>query len=560
VCRETDHRAGEAAGEEAERMQHSADRPGGGDGKGQARAWLAVALLVTALGWPACAKGGTGTAPGVCGNGVLEKDEQCDGLEPAGIDCGSLGMGMGALKCNADCTFDTSGCSNASQCGNGVIEGLEYCDGLDLGGKDCTSLNLGTGALTCTATCEFDTSGCSMFEQCGNGVVEGNEQCDGYNLNGKNCVSVAGQTYSGGTLACKSDCTFDTSGCTSTGPVCGNDLLEAGEACDGNQFQGGASCVSMGFGGGQLGCKADCTLDTSGCTAAAEVCGNGTDDDGDGYIDCNDADCLSDPSCGGSPEVCNDGQDNDNDGFVDCDDADCSNDPSCQSSGSEICNNGVDDDGIFGCDCADLLSCILDVTCLLSPSTETACSDGQDDDHDCLVDCADDDCASDPACGGTPPEVCDNGTDDDGDGAVDCDDSDCAGAAGCPVCGGAVAIDCGQQGSGDTTGGQTNFSSEYQCSSYDETGPEAYLVFTATADQSVTVDLAGSGSADLDLVVVGADSSGDCDPSGHCVDASQTSGVTEQVVFNAVSGTTYYFIVEGYGGDAGPFDLTVTCN
>lgn len=539
-------------------MQRWRDRPEGRHSRGSGAARLALTLVLASTGWAGCAKGGSGEAPGVCGDGVLENGEQCDGLEPAGVDCQSLGMGMGPLKCNQDCTFDTSGCSNASQCGNNVREGNEYCDGQDTGGQDCASLNLGQGALLCTASCEFDTSGCSLFEQCGNGVVEGNEQCDGYNLNGQSCGTVAGESYTGGALACLADCTFDVTGCTSTGAVCGNDLLETGEACDGNQFQGGASCVSLGFGGGQLGCDASCTVVTSGCTTAAEVCDNNVDDDDDGYVDCSDADCLSDEACGGSPEVCNDGQDNDLDGYVDCDDADCSSDAACQTQGGEICDNGVDDDGILGCDCADFF-CAFDLGCLLAPSTETDCADGQDDDLDCLVDCADDDCAADPVCGGTPPEVCDNSLDDDGDGDVDCDDSDCAGVAGCAVCGGAAAIACGQQASGDTTGGPTQLSTEYQCSSYAVTGPEAYYVFTAAADQSVTVDLAGSTNADLELMVVGAGSAGDCDPAGHCVDTSQTTGGTEQVVFSAVTGTTYYFIVEGYGGAEGPFDLTVTC-
>jgi len=57
-----------------------------------------------------------------------------------------------------------------------------------------------------------------------------------------------------------------------------------------------------------------------------------------------------------------------------------------------------------------------------------------DDDRDGLVDCADPDCGTAPAC--APVETaCANGLDDDGDGRVDCADLDCAGAAGCgPQC------------------------------------------------------------------------------------------------------------------------------
>jgi len=49
---------------------------------------------------------------------------------------------------------------------------------------------------------------------CGNGNVDSGEQCDGSNLGGATCVS---QGYTGGTLSCNSNCTFNTSACTSGG-------------------------------------------------------------------------------------------------------------------------------------------------------------------------------------------------------------------------------------------------------------------------------------------------------------------------------------------------------
>ena len=48
---------------------------------------------------------------------------------------------------------------------------------------------------------------------CGNGIIEPPEDCDGTNLGGQTCVSLG---FTGGTLACATDCTFDTSGCTGT--------------------------------------------------------------------------------------------------------------------------------------------------------------------------------------------------------------------------------------------------------------------------------------------------------------------------------------------------------
>lgn len=45
-------------------------------------------------------------------------------------------------------------------CGDGVRTGAEACDGGDLGGATCESLGLGAGALACDAACAFEVAGC----------------------------------------------------------------------------------------------------------------------------------------------------------------------------------------------------------------------------------------------------------------------------------------------------------------------------------------------------------------------------------------------------------------
>ena len=57
-----------------------------------------------------------------------------------------------------------------------------------------------------------------------------------------------------------------------------------------------------------------------------------------------------------------------------------------------------------------------------------ACANGDDDDRDGLGDCADPDCATDPACF---ESACTNGADDDADGDTDCLDTDCFFQAAC---------------------------------------------------------------------------------------------------------------------------------
>ena len=66
------------------------------------------------------------------------------------------------------------------------------------------------------------------------------------------------------------------------------------------------------------------------------------------------------------------------------------------------------------------------------PSTETQCTDGKDNDHDHLTDCADPDCSADPACtGGGTEAVCTDGIDNDNDGLTDCADPDCSADPAC---------------------------------------------------------------------------------------------------------------------------------
>ena len=73
-------------------------------------------------------------------------------------------------------------------CGNGLREALELCDGQDLGGQSCGSLGLGAGELSCREDCTVDTSRCGMM--CGNGRVDGEEQCDGDELDGMTCETM----------------------------------------------------------------------------------------------------------------------------------------------------------------------------------------------------------------------------------------------------------------------------------------------------------------------------------------------------------------------------------
>jgi hypothetical protein len=96
----------------------------------------------------------------VCGNGVIDGPEDCEGgMVAPGDDCEALGFEGGELVCGADCLYDTTDCSI---CGDGMQQGAEVCDGLDLAGQDCASLGLIGGTLACNASCNYDTSACDV--------------------------------------------------------------------------------------------------------------------------------------------------------------------------------------------------------------------------------------------------------------------------------------------------------------------------------------------------------------------------------------------------------------
>ena len=109
---------------------------------------------------------------------------------------------------------------------------------------------------------------------------------------------------------------------------------------------------------GALVLAVSCSPDGGG-SGNQEICNNGIDDDGDGYTDCDDAECAStfnctaqcgngvcDPGedevscsadCATNVEICGNQTDDDGDGLTDCDDSDCSGDPACGATGGFSC-------------------------------------------------------------------------------------------------------------------------------------------------------------------------------------------------------------------------------
>jgi hypothetical protein len=97
--------------------------------------------------------------PSMCGNGMVDADEDCDQNDFGLQTCMTWGFLAGELACNDDCTANTSGCLSESVCGDGVISGEEDCESST--DQTCVSLDLGEGELGCGKDCTYDASGCS---------------------------------------------------------------------------------------------------------------------------------------------------------------------------------------------------------------------------------------------------------------------------------------------------------------------------------------------------------------------------------------------------------------
>lgn len=156
------------------------------------------------------------------------------------------------------------------------------------------------------------------------------------------------------------------------------------------------------------------------------------------------------------------------------------------------------------------------------------------------------------------PEDCFNGVDDDADGQTDCDDVVCQDDPRCipddrcqPV--GDFWLQCGDWVVGDTSGSVSTDNIDMywgDCAGSPAGAPEVVVPFVTDQDRPVNLQLGHPEAIDLDLYLL----QGDCTPEA-CVQYGAGN-----ISFQAVQDRVYLIAVDGPEGNAGTFDLRVTCD
>lgn len=170
----------------------------------------------------ASGKGDSGASAGSAASGGSGESGQAGeaGSGPGGSNSGPGGSSPQGGTGGGIATGGSSTGGASSLCGNGVRDPNEYCDGTDWLVPDCEAFygskgKKSEGSLICTSDCQFDDSGCT---RCGDGIVNNDEQCDGSDVPD--------------TLTCKSILGGDSTGVVNCSGACTGTLLDCSAACN----------------------------------------------------------------------------------------------------------------------------------------------------------------------------------------------------------------------------------------------------------------------------------------------------------------------------------------
>ncbi len=364
-----------------------------------------------ATGGGAVAGHGGGTAS-VCGDGVLDSSEECDGDNFGTSTCETFGLISGTLYCSSDCIVMLSYCDPSEICDNGYDDDNDQLvDCLD---PDCATAPVCVDPCYSPQPVTLPFNGTQDSTGAADVLASGCSAASGPELIYEIVADFTGQlgltiplpgwhfTVSVRTLC---DDSSSELGCNRGGGAQPAKLSVP--VVQGNTYY----IIVDGYGSADAGTF---TLIAEQITTETR-CNDFADDDFDGYVDCDDSDCHGQTDC--VPGTTNIGQPCFSNGQCKA----SNNDPICLSDYwfpnhycSEFCNlstndctgdgvcadlgwstNGVCLDGcVTSADCANGYFCknlgLSSNVCFVA--SEMSCYGNWDEDLDGLIDCEDPDC------------------------------------------------------------------------------------------------------------------------------------------------------------------------
>jgi fibro-slime domain-containing protein len=212
---------------------------------------------------------------GVCGDGIIQRSEQCDdGNTQSGDGCSRLCQ----VEANWGCPTEGKPCEYLGTCGNGVLTANKACDdGNTKSGDGCSGdcQTVEPGYI-----CRRPGKPCTTL--CGDARIMQGEECDDGNSDGGDGCSAICRVEPGWTCS-------TTTPSTCTHSICGNGKVEAGEGCD----DGNALPFD--------GCSPTCQNEPK-CGTTSSVVGACTTSCGDGIQlrgteECDDGNLLDGDGC-----------------------------------------------------------------------------------------------------------------------------------------------------------------------------------------------------------------------------------------------------------------------
>lgn len=128
------------------------------------------------------------------------------------------------------------------------------------------------------------------------------------------------------------------------------------------------------------------------------------------------------------------------------------------------------------------------------------------------------------------------------------------------LCSGAIALNCDDTVTGDTSLGSVTIDAQGDCGSVDNDAPNLWYSYTGSGSpENVTLSTCNQATYDTSLAVfTGACGALVCYANND--DGSGCAGFTSELTFLSDGTTTYYIMVEGFSATSvGVFDLSVTC-